>query len=104
LSTIKHAYLMVALAAGMGLASSRLAAADEFYDLCTTGGGGQSEIVQGCTCTSQRLTDPTERATVIAYLRAFTGLQNGKANSDDPALKNGGEGLFLKYVMQCMKK
>ena len=104
MSRNKRAYLTVAFAAELGLASPGFAAADEFYDLCTAGGGGVSEIVQGCTCVSQRLSDPTERATVVAWLRAFAGLQNGKTNADDPALKNGGEGLFLKYTMQCMKK
>jgi hypothetical protein len=103
LSTIKHAYLIVALAAGLALAPLRPAAADEFHDLCIAGGEGQSELEHSCSCVSQRLTNPAERGAVVTWLRAFAGLHNGKVNADDPALKNGGEGLFLKYVMLCMK-
>lgn len=103
MSRIKRTCLLLTLAAGLGLASPRVATADEFYDLCTAGSGDPAETARGCTCINQRLTDPSERAAVIAYLRALAGLCNGNVSMDDPALKNGKEELFIKYAMQCTK-
>jgi hypothetical protein len=68
LISIAKAWILAPVAAvSLSLSAIGIARADEFADLCAAGGAGLE--AQDCACMDARVTDPAERADLLAMFR-----------------------------------